>query len=123
MADDLDRTERVTLALVGERVESLRELVRAEFKGTQRQLDALTDLPLVVHGLLERMVAYDAKQREIDDKLGDVATLKEKVRQHEEKFDEQERRREFRLGPLVPNLIGVSGIAVAIVTLLVAGHA
>lgn len=119
MSDDQDRSERVTLALVGERVESLRELVRAEFKDTQRQLDSLSGLPIIVHGLTERMLAADARMRDHEHKLAEVAPLKEQVRQHEQKFEEQERRREFRVGPLIPNLIGMAGIAVAIVTLLV----
>ena len=97
-ADEHPR-DRATVALVAERIESLRELVRAEFRDTQRQLDNLSALPLIVNGLVER------------------------VRQHDDQIQamraEDARRRDYRIGPLVANLVGIAGVIVAIVAVVV----
>lgn len=70
-----DEGGRATVALVAEMVRGLRALTESEFKGVQRQLDALSGLPSEVGKL-----------------RGDYDTLKERVKTLEGERDRDENR-------------------------------
>ena len=92
---------------VGARVEgvagqltALDRIMQSEFKDVQRQLDSVSNLPIVVNGLIE------------------------KVSQHDEAIKgmraAEQKRRDYRIGPLIANLVGLAGVCVAVVAVVVA---
>lgn len=99
--DENGNGNRVTVALIGEKVDSLTKLSELKFKGLQRQLDAVTALSSVVadHGtrlaVLEQAIATMRKDRENDERSAVTS-------------------RQF--------VLGVLAIVVALVVGLVGGH-
>ncbi len=64
---------RATLALVDAKVDAARaemgglhELIRSEFKATQRQLDDLKNLPVAVSSLTERVLHAEARITQVE---------------------------------------------------------
>ena len=102
MSDQEGNGGRATLAVVLAELRGLRDFSDAKFSDLQRQMDSVTGLPIIVNGLLER------------------------VKQHDEELEEirraEIRRREWRVGPLVANLIGFATVCIAIVALVVSSH-
>lgn len=92
--------ERATLALVSEQIRSLRDLVRAEFKDTQRQLDALNTLPVTVASLTERMLQSEVRITDLEKTA--------------------ESKRQWRVVSLPAILIGIIGLLLTVIGLLVA---
>lgn len=86
--------ERATLALVSEQIKGLRDLVRAEFKDTQRQLDELKPLPTAVAAQNERILHSEAR-------LTDLENL-------------NARKREWHAVSLPSLIIGVLGLLAAL---------
>ena len=101
MADDFNTgsKDRATVALISEQVRGLRDLIEAKFTDVQRQLDDLSGLPLIVNGMIER-------QRQHDERIEGLEKVNDK-------------RREYRMGPLAQNLIGFAGLIVSIAALVI----
>ena len=91
------------------KIEGLGQLVKAESRTTQLQLDRLSNLPEQVTRLAER-------QSQIS------KVLDAHERQFEKIEAEQEHRRDLWVGPRTANLIGIMGVIVAAVAILVSTH-
>jgi len=59
VSDVLDAPNRATVALVSEKVDGLRELTRAGFADLQRQMNSVSDMPVRVARLEERLDVLD----------------------------------------------------------------
>jgi hypothetical protein len=113
---DTGSKDRATVAIVAAEVREVKaivsghaELTTERFKNLNQRFDMFVGLPDLVTRLLERSKAHDAR-----------------LDAHDKRFkaldDAAERRREWRIGPLVQILIGLAGLLVAVAMVYVVVH-
>lgn len=109
---------RATVQLVSEQVKGLRELIRAEFRDTQRQLDALSKLPTAVSSLSERVYHQETRMTQFEKRMDDpVPALESRVKKLEDKDENSRTWRSVSLPQIVIGTIGllIAGLNMAVI--------
>ena len=69
MSVDETTPNRATVAGLDAKLDGLKDLMRAEFAATQRQLDTVAALPAAVASLRSDLAALDRREREADEDM------------------------------------------------------
>jgi hypothetical protein len=111
--DDSTRGDRATIALVAEKVESLREITKSGFKDLQRQLDDVRGLPIIVEKLRSDFTAQEERHE------SDMKAVNRRV---DEVVTERKTTSEWRRGQLPLIVFAGISIIVSIIVLIANFH-